>query len=145
MSKAVISLSGTVGKDADIRSTSNGFMANFSVATNARQKDREGNWNDIATWWEVTTFAKSEDWLRSNFYKGSKVFVSGEVTANQWTDRDGNKRTSLRVTASHAEGLVKPTENAAPRAAERPQARPQQEPYGDDLGDIPFAPVRGPW
>lgn len=137
MSKAVITLSGTVGKDPDIRSTSNGFMANFSVATNARQKDRDGNWGDIATWWEVTAFAKSEDWLRSNFFKGAKVFVAGEVTNNQWTDRDGNKRSSLRVTANHAEGLTKSGD--AQNGQQRTQERPRQasaEPEFDS--DIPF-------
>jgi single-strand DNA-binding protein len=151
MSKAILALSGTVGKDADIRQTNSGLVARFPVAANSRQKDRDGNWNDLASWFEVTVFGKNEQYLRDQFYKGAKVFVSGELAIEQWTDRDGNKRMTPRVTANHAEGLSRQgdAQTTAPRAQQRPepQARHAPEPQAGDPydADIPFAPVANTW
>lgn len=141
MSKAVITLSGTVGRDADIKQTSSGFMAKFPVATNARQKDRDGNWGDIASWFDVMVFAKNEEYLRGQYFKGAKCFVSGELIISQWTDRDGNKRMTPQVTANHAEGLTRSADSQV--SQQRQQSRPAQQkqspsPEADFDDDIPF-------
>lgn len=137
MSKAILNISGTVGRDAEIKPTSNGYMARFAVATNSRQKDQGGNWNDVSSWFDCTVFAKSQEWLQNQFFKGAKVFVSGELVMRQWTDKNGNPRLTPSVTANHAEGLTKPTAPAQ-------TAAPVQS--GNDFdGDIPFMRVMGPW
>lgn len=145
MSHATVAISGTIGKDAELKQLQNGgWMARFNVASNSQVKNQSGNYEDVATWFRVTYFARSDRWM-AQFVKGARVFVTGELCQRTYTNRDGNQASSLEVTATHAESL-------SPRQDQQPQARPQQQSSyatetsgGGDFADIPFAPVANTW
>ena len=139
-------LSSIVAKDPRFFNAGTGFGASFSAPSNSRQKQKDGTWADVTTWLEVTVFGSNEDWLRKNYFKGAKFSVAGELVEEKWTDRDGNTRSTLRVTADRnaAEGHTKLEDQNEPRQ-ERPTQTQQSSggaPYNDD---IPFMKVMGPW
>jgi len=145
MSHATVAISGTVGKDAELKQLQNGgWMARFNVASNSQVKNQSGNYEDVATWFRVTYFARSDRWM-AQFIKGARVFVTGELCQRTYTNRDGNQASNLEVTATHAESLS-PRQDAPQQARPQPQQPRQQaeagNPYDDD---IPFAPVKNTW
>ena len=51
-------LIGNLGKDPEIKSTPSGTpVAKFTLATNDRYKDKEGQWQDRTEWHNITAWA----------------------------------------------------------------------------------------
>ena len=141
MSHANVSLSGTIGKDAELKQLQNGgWMARFNVATNSQVKNQNGGYDDIASWFRVTYFARSDKWM-AQFVKGARVFVTGELVNRAYITRDGNQAYSLEVTATHAESLSpRQDRQEQPRQSAQPQqqSRHAHEPEFDADDQIPF-------
>lgn len=140
MSHAAVSLSGTIGKDAELKQTANGgWMARFNVATNSQVRNQSGGYDDVVSWFRVTYFARSDKWM-AQFVKGAKVFITGELIHRSYPTRDGNTAYSLEVTASHAESLS-PRQDAPQERPQQRRATPDRPPVQDsaDFDDgIPF-------
>lgn len=143
MSHAAVSLSGTIGKDAELSATSNGgLMARFNVATNSQVRNQGGGYDDVVSWFRITYFARSDKWM-AQFVKGAKVFITGELVHRSYTTRDGNTAYSLEVKASYAESLS--PRHDAPQARTQQQPRQQAEAGNPFDDDIPFAPAQNTW
>lgn len=146
-----VDLIGNVARDVEIRSTQNGGrIANLVVATSERRKDRDGNPQEKSEFHRVTVFAERLiPVIEAYVKKGSRLFLSGQLTTRKWTDRQGQERYSTEVTLTQFRGELQlldappkreepaaraPIARAAPRAAPR-----AVESYGDELSDsIPF-------
>ena len=145
MSFAQVTISGRVGKDAEVKQTASGsWMARFNVAANKSVKNQSGEYEDVTTWYQVSYFARSDKWL-AQFTKGASVYVTGELYSRSYTNKDGMPATSLQVDAAHAESMT-PRQQGEYQAP-RQQAAPQAAPAGGDpwADDIPFDRVSGPW
>jgi len=96
MAKSVnkVFLLGNLGKDPEVKYTPSGMcVAKFSLATNERQKDRDGNWQDKTEWHNLVAFNKTAEIVAEYVKKGSKVFVEGKLQTSSWDDREsGQKR-----------------------------------------------------
>ena len=129
-------LIGNLGRDAETRFTTNNVsVTNFSIATTNSYKDKDGNWQNETTWHNVTSFNLS-DYFKDNLKKGKKFYVEGRITKREYTDKDGNKRTSTDVIS---EKLI-PLESAAidsSRTAET-AADSTQAPEVETNDDLPF-------
>ncbi|CAN5758742.1 single-stranded DNA-binding protein [soil metagenome] len=105
MSMAKIMLLGNLGRDPETRYTPNGRMnVSFSMATNRKWTDQQGQPQERTTWFRVTAWGKlaeTIDKLTQDGYvsKGSQVFVSGRLETSEYQDSNGVSRTSLEVTA----------------------------------------------
>jgi single-strand DNA-binding protein len=106
VNKAIIV--GNVGKDPDIRSTGNGSVAQFSVATSKRWTDKtSGEKKEQTDWHNVVVFNEhlvriAEQYVR----KGSKVYVEGEMRTRKYTDREGIDRYRTEVVLSFKGQLI---------------------------------------
>lgn len=124
----VFNFTGRLGKEAELRHTAAGkAVCNFDVAVESGYGE-----NKATNWINCTLFEKRAEALRPYLQKSTLVGVSGELTIDQWTDRDGNKRQAVKVRVSEITLLGgKPK---APGQEEKPA------PAGkDDLADdIPF-------
>jgi single-strand DNA-binding protein len=87
-------LIGRVGKDPEFRSTPGGTMvANFTLATNDRQKDPQGNWQDHTEWHNIVAFSRTAEIIRDYVKKGTKLYVEGRIQTRSWDDKEtGQKR-----------------------------------------------------
>lgn len=86
---------GNLGADPDIRSFPNGGrVANLSVATSERWKDKaSGEQKERTEWHRVQIYAEplvnvAEKYLR----KGSKVYLEGQLETRKWQDQSGQDR-----------------------------------------------------
>lgn len=99
---------GYLGADPSIRYTPAGeAVCNFSVATTERRKDASGEYQDQTTWFRVTVWRRQAEIANQYLSKGKQVYVEGRLRQTEYTDRDGNQRTTLEVTASDIQFLGK--------------------------------------
>jgi len=151
MSFNKIILVGNLGKDPELRYTPQGdAVCSFSLATNERKKDKSGEFQDVTTWFKVTLWRQQAETAAKYLAKGRQVYIEGRLRVEDWTDRDGNNRQSLEVTATdmhfigsrsdeaHSsgpnEGDFAPPESSSRAAAASPST--QAPAAADD--DIPF-------
>lgn len=123
----IITIAGTVGKDAEMKYLNDGTaIASFSVADNQGGKDKP------AIFWRCSLFGKRAESLGQYIHKGTKVTVSGQVTEDVWTDKNGQERKTMKVRVNDIALQSKAEQRQEPQ-----QQAPQKADY-DDSADIPF-------
>jgi len=142
MSFNKIILVGNLGRDPELRYTAQGTpVCSFSMATNERRKDRNGEMQDQTTWFRITLWNRLAETASQYLQKGKQVYIEGRLRVEEYTDRDGKLRTALEVSATemhfigsrHDEGA--PVERAATASASA--AAPAERAELSDE-DIPF-------
>ncbi len=142
-----IILVGYLGKDPELRYTPDSTpVCNFSMATTQRKKDRTGEYQDLTTWFNVTLWRKQAENAAQYLFKGSAVYIEGQLSMRPYQDRDGNTRYSLDVMGSDMHFIGKKADNGDSGQTERPRQREaaatstrggdEQPPVTED--DIPF-------
>ena len=97
---------GHLGRDQETRYTPQGTaVSNFSLATSERRKDKSGEQQDITTWFRVSLWGKQAENIGQYLLKGRQVYVEGRLRTEEYTDREGNKRMSLEVSATDVQLL----------------------------------------
>ena len=136
-----ITVVGYLGRDPELRYTSDGTpVCNFSVATTERRKDRQGEMQDVTTWFRVNVWRRQAEVANQYLKKGKLVYVEGRLSQSEYQDREGQTRTSLEIQASDLQFLGSRGDESGGTPETRP-AGPSRtsEPSGpisDD--DIPF-------
>ncbi len=135
---------GHLGRDPEVRTTQGGdTIANFSVATTERWRDRaSGEQREATEWHRITAYQKLAEVCGKFLRNGSKVFVQGKLVTRKWTDRDGVERYITEIRAQDMKMLDgKPDQ---PPGDQQQQQQSSDKPatgqgWGDDLNDeIPF-------
>ena len=100
MANPTISFTGRIGQDPESVG-SNGLR--LRVATSDRVKnDETGQWEDKNTsWWTVKLWRNLAEQSKSILSKGMEVTVIGKIYEENWTDKEGQKRTSYEVNADN--------------------------------------------
>ena len=100
---------GNLGRDPEMRYTPNGKpVTQFSVAVSHSKPDGQGGWVDEGTdWYRVSVFGDRAERAAEQLRKGTKVFVEGRFKTREFEGKDGEKRTSLDVTADNVISLEK--------------------------------------
>lgn len=105
---------GYLGRDPEMRYTPQGTaVCNFSVATSEKKGDQE-----LTTWFRVQVWGKQAENVNQYLSKGSQVYVEGRLRQDEYTDKEGNKRTTLEVNASDVRFLSAKGEKAAAAGGE---------------------------
>ena len=107
----VISFTGTVGRDAEVRNTASGqTVLNVAVANNIGFGDKQQTiWFRVALWGK-----RAEGSLKDYLKKGQQVFISGEMTQSEFVGTDGVKKTTLEINANIVDLVGKRDTNAQP-------------------------------
>ena len=93
-------LIGRLGGDPEVRYTQNGTaVANFTLATNERWKDKDGQQQEQTEWHRIVAFARLGEICGEYLSKGSLVYIEGRIQTRQWEDKDGNKRYTTEIVA----------------------------------------------
>jgi len=136
-------LVGNVGRDPELRYTQGGQpVASFSIATNERFKDKDGNWKDRTEWHRIVAWARLAEICGEYLRKGSQVYVEGRIQTRDWEDKEGNKRQTTEIVALSMQMLGRRGGDAGASMGEESQARggsddlPSQPSGADD--EIPF-------
>jgi single-strand DNA-binding protein len=138
---------GYLGKDPEIRYTPQGTaVCNFTIATTEKRKDRAGEGQDITTWFRVSVWGRQAEVANQYLSKGKQVYLEGRLRQEEYTDRDGNKRTSLEVSATDIqflgargeEGGQSFSQGAPSQSAPRRSGGGGEDIDGPSDSDIPF-------
>ena len=96
-----IFLMGRLARDPELRRTQTGTpVASFRLAVDRDFKDkatgeRATDWIDVVAWRQTAEF------VSRYFTKGRMAVVEGRLQMRDWTDKDGNKRTTAEVVADN--------------------------------------------
>lgn len=123
-----IMIIGNLTRAPELRTTAAGVpVCRFCVAVNRRFTSERDQGVDF---FDVVTFRKTAENCASYLAKGRKVCVVGALRINEFTDREGTRRTSVDIAADEVEFL-------SPRTDEpREQPKATLEPVTDDR--LPF-------
>ena len=100
--KAVIV--GRISTDLELRYTgSNKAYCRFNLAVNKNYKNEYGEYE--TDFIPVTVWGKPAENLVQYQNKGSLILVDGSISMSNYTDKDGNNRTSFEVMTSNVQFL----------------------------------------
>jgi single-strand DNA-binding protein len=122
-----------------------GTVWKFGIAVNRSWKDKSGQWQKEASFFDVNAFGKIADFVGKYLKKGNRIYLEGELKQDSWQAQDGTKRTAVKINAmsiQFADSKPKDGESgdhAQPLANVAPPA-PQPSVFdgGNTADDLPF-------
>lgn len=87
----LLTIAGALGADARTNTVGENTVANFPVAVNQRIKGE-----DVTTWVDCAIWGKRAEALAPHLTKGSKVTVSGSVSADSY-EKNGQTIAKLKL------------------------------------------------
>lgn len=92
---------GRLTKDTVIRHTVTGVtIASFSVACQRDYAGSEGG-TPKTDFFNIEAWRGTAEFIERNFHKGDMIIVQGRLQNDEWTDKNGNKRTTTKIVADH--------------------------------------------
>jgi single-strand DNA-binding protein len=133
-------LVGNLGRDPELRTTPSGQpVANFSLATNRRWRDRDGNRQEQTEWHDIVCWGRQAEVAGQYLTKGKQIYVEGRLQTRSWEDRQsGEKRyrtevicENFQMLGSRGGGGYEPGDQGRAPSAPAPAPTPEDD-------DIPF-------
>lgn len=94
-------LIGNLGDDPEVRHLESGaVVAKFSLATNEKYKDKNGETQSITEWHDVIAWRGLAEIAEKYLKKGKQIYVEGKLTTRKWQDQNGQTRRTTEVVAS---------------------------------------------
>ncbi len=138
-----VQIIGNLGQDVEVRFLPSGkAVANLSVATTEKWKDKEGKLKESTQWHKVNLFGSQAEVAGEYLKKGSSVYIEGRIETKEW-EKDGVKRSSTEINASEMKMLgMRPNEKEAqaPQQNQKSNERPAKDggKFAEMDDDIPF-------
>lgn len=146
MSVNKVMLIGNLGKDPEVRFTSNGrALARFPIATSEVWIDAEGKRQERTEWHNIVVWGKQGETCGQYLAKGRQVYVEGSIRSRSYDDKNGIKRYMTEIVAQRVRflgggggGRIAPESEEAtgdPPVSGDPPVAGEAPPFDDD---IPF-------
>ena len=153
---------GNLGRDPEVRTfPSGGRVANVTIATTDRWKDKtSGEMKEATEWHRVVFNERLADIAGEYLRKGSQVYIEGSIRTRKYTDKDGVEKSVTEIRADTMQMLGRregmgggaagdeggydsaPRRSAPPSRAPAPASRPAPSKpasgFDDMDDDIPF-------
>lgn len=142
---------GNLTRDPEVRYTPKGTaVTDLAMAINTVYRTQEGDEKEEVTYVDVVTWGRQAETCGQYLTKGAPVLVEGRLQLDQWEDKDGQKKSRLRVRAERVQFLGRPrnaefreggvqSKGAPSKGTEKPQKssiNTEEVPLEED--DIPF-------
>ncbi len=130
-----ITIIGNLGTDPEMRYMPSGSaVTSFSVATNRRYKNRDGQTVDETEWFRVNAWGRLAETTNQYLEKGRLVYVEGRLSSRPWQTQDGQLRAGNEIYAQEVKFLS---------GAGQPSGGPGYPgdgppPADDDADDLPW-------
>jgi single-strand DNA-binding protein len=141
-------LVGNCGRDPEVRYMQDGkAVANVSIATSTRRKDKNtGEIIEDTQWHRITFYERLAEIAGEYVKKGRPIYVEGRLKYGTYTDKNtGIEKNTCEIIATELQLLGAREDGAAPRQsapaaapAQRPAQAPRQSAPADMDDDIPF-------
>lgn len=137
-----IFIMGRLVEDPELRHTQSGTaVASFRLAVDRDFKDKDTG-DRKADFINVVAWRSTAEFVSRSFTKGRMAVVVGPLQVREWTDKDGNRRTTAEVVAEHiyfgdSGGKRSEPEGNAPERSFPPASVGFADADEDD-GELPF-------
>ena len=97
-----ITLMGRLVRDPELRRTGSGIaVASFRIAVDRDFQSKDGG-ERKADFIDCVAWRQTGEFISKYFAKGRMIVVDGRLEMRDWTDKDGNKRTTAEVVVANA-------------------------------------------
>ena len=132
----LITLTGNLGRDWE-QANASMTIAKNSLAVRRDFKNKQTGDYDT-DWIPLTAFRKTAETLMQYTSKGSKILIVGKLQTNNYTDKNGNKRTSYDVIVDRFEFLDNKGDNQGSQPQQAQQTQQNDNPFAGANSDNPF-------
>lgn len=113
-----VTLIGNVGKDPEIKTFASGNkVANITLATTERYKDRNGEQKEETEWHSVQAFGKLADIVERFVHKGSLLYLDGKIRTRSY-EADGRTIYKTEIVANAIQMLDRRQQEQRPAQAD---------------------------
>lgn len=93
-----VTLVGNLVEDPELRFTASGVaMARIRIAVSRRYQDRDGNWQEEASFFGGTVWRDHAENVAESLTKGTRVILTGRLKQRSWETNEGEKRSVVEV------------------------------------------------
>ena len=132
---------GRLAQDPEVRHTQSGVtVCSFTLAVDRDIKDKQTG-ERKTDWIPVTAWRGTGELVSRYLHKGDSIVVVGRLEIQEWTDRQGNKRTTPNVSAENVYftgGRRQETAQSYQRQEHEDQQEQNFEALDDDQTELPF-------
>ena len=138
-------LIGHLTRDIEMRYTAtNTPVANFGLAINRHWNNQQGEKQEEVTFVDCEAWAKGAEVLNQYVGKGDPLYIEGRLKLDQWENREGEKRSKLKVVVEGFQFLGNRSDGSGSngqsqqRSAPQTRSAPEPDPAPMTEDDIPF-------
>lgn len=95
----VVYLKGITGNKKSFKSKAGLDILRFSVKTSTGTKNKDGSWSNKFMYHNIVVFGPKAQMLEAMMNDGDQAFVTGELTLNEYVDKQGVKQKSISIVA----------------------------------------------
>jgi single-strand DNA-binding protein len=97
-----VTLIGNLGADPEVRyMTTGGAVANITLATTMRWKDKQsGERKEATEWHRIVLYNRLAEIAGEYLKKGRQVYIEGRLQTRKWQDKDGQDRYTTEIVAN---------------------------------------------
>lgn len=144
-----VTIAGNICKDIELRQAGNSQVANFSVATNERWKDKSGTDQEKTEFHNCQMWGKQAETVAQYFKKGDPIYLKGKIVTDKY-EKDGQTRYTTKINCFSFQfvasknqgqnqqqgGYQKPQNQSSSQGTFGTTDRPPTDDFVED--DIPF-------
>jgi single-strand DNA-binding protein len=95
-----VTIVGNATREPELRFTASGqAVATFGVAVNRRWQNRNNEWEESTSFFDVTCWAQLAENVAESVPKGGRVVVTGRLDQRSWETQEGDKRSKVEIVA----------------------------------------------
>jgi len=119
-----VMLMGHLTRDVETRAAGASTVGGFGLAINHKYKTAAGEQREEVTFVDCEAWGKTAEVLAQYVGKGDPLYVEGRLKLDTWEDKDGGKRSKLKVVVENFQFLGGKKDNATAEAPARPATKP---------------------
>ena len=97
---AQVTVVGNLTAEPEIKTTKTGSsVLKVGVAVNRRWKNKQDEWEEEASFFDVNAWGELADNVASSLSKGSRVIISGRLEQQSWENKEGQKQSKVVLVA----------------------------------------------
>ena len=102
-----VTITGNLTRDPEVKITGAGTtLATFSIANNRSYKDKNDEWVEETSYFDVTCWGQLGEDVAEVLEKGIKVQVTGRLKQDTWETPEGDKRSKVGIVADDVAASV---------------------------------------
>lgn len=130
-------LAGHITRDIELKYTPGGLaVASFGLAISKKWTSKDGEKKEDVCFVDLNAFGKTAESVGQYFSKGSPIFIEGSLKLDQWEDKDGQKRSRLKVVVDSFQFIGSKSDGEGKGGAKKLTVKPTPDDMPEE--EIPF-------